>query len=48
MDERESLEQLVLRGEGATLEFKAAVPSPQHLARLLAAFANSVLADVAA
>jgi predicted HTH transcriptional regulator len=41
MDERQSLEQLISRGEGQSLDFKAAVPSPEHLARLIAAFANS-------
>jgi predicted HTH transcriptional regulator len=41
MDERQSLEQLISQGEGQSLEFKAAVPSPEHLARLIAAFANS-------
>jgi predicted HTH transcriptional regulator len=41
MDERESLQQLISRGEGKALEFKSAVPSPQHLAREIAAFANS-------
>jgi predicted HTH transcriptional regulator len=41
MDERQSLEQLISQGEGQSLDFKAAVPSPEHLARLIAAFANS-------
>lgn len=41
MDERESLQQLISRGEGKALEFKSAIPSPQHLAREIAAFANS-------
>jgi len=41
MNERESLQQLISRGEGKTLEFKSAVPTPQHMARELAALANS-------
>lgn len=41
MDEQEGLRQLIARGEGKALEFKPAVPSPQHLAREIAAFANS-------
>lgn len=41
MDEQQSLEQLISQGEGQALEFKAAVPSAEHLARLIAAFANS-------
>jgi predicted HTH transcriptional regulator len=41
MDDRESLQQLIARGEGKALEFKSAVPNPQHLAREIAAFANS-------
>ena len=41
MDERQSLEQLISQGEGRALEFKPAAPCPEHLARLIAAFANS-------
>jgi predicted HTH transcriptional regulator len=41
VNDREVLEQLISRGEGSGLEFKAAIPSPHHLAREIAAFANS-------
>ena len=41
MDEKQSLEELISRGEGQSLEFKAAIPTPRHLARTIAAFANS-------
>lgn len=41
MDQVASLQQLIRRGEDQHLEFKSAVPTPEHLARLVAAFANS-------
>lgn len=41
MSDIADLQRLIAQGEGTTLEFKAAVPSPPHLARLVAGFANS-------
>ncbi len=41
MSDRGSLEQLVSQGEGETLELRTAIPNPEHLARLIAGFANA-------
>lgn len=41
MSDTLSLYRLISKGEGQSLEFKAAVPDVQHLAREIAAFANS-------
>jgi len=37
----DDLDRLIAQGEGPTSEFKSGVPKPEHLARVIAAFANA-------